>query len=434
MSTEHLEGRGGDEEEECTPKSKMMKPSVAATTDGGNDDEHDLIEQLFNEVKNTVGCSEEASATEDNSGIDDGYITIEQFNKTRLNVVQDTLIPTIKANIENFNKYLDTKLNHTLFSDLLKSVEVAEHYNVLYSMLIEYFIDNSLDEGTLVLLLIVLKGILIFKGSLMNSSFETRINSIIKTTTTFNISKAKCSASAYLSRIFKLPPAAAAAASGDQQQPATKQSSNYHFEKFPQLYEILVGVLDMCNKITRLATPKTVAFKQITTARTESRQNGNKTFRPARRITLDRPMLVKVTTKIVGDGFCIYTCTDEDSQLIVSKLKSSLYFENEHGQRINPVFFPGVTIGEFQKKMSALRIYEIMQSKAIATVNKESLNSDMFIITDAINIVYNDNPDKFGISAKCWPLKLNYDDNFSNAQFCIVDFTCDKELLKFLDA
>lgn len=397
----------------------------------GDELETSALDELFSNARQNAIESIDC----DDPVMDDTYITVEQFQKSRLNLVQDSLMLNLNSNIEHFNKFLDEQFDEGLLRDTLQDVNPSDHYNILYSLLVHYFIDTvtNTDESLLHLIMIIIRSIVVFKTTFIQSNFENKINSIVKTTTSVNYMKIRNSAVNYLTALKKKPSNSSLPTEANLID--TSQESNYHFKSFNELFQVTLTVLNMCNKIMKLATPSTVAFKQIIHTRAESRQNGAKTFKPARRIILDKPILLKLTSRVIGDGFSILSCTEEDSQFIINKLKNSLKF-GEENKKIDVNFFPNITIGEFQKKMNVMKFYEFSLNKSVNAINKDMITPDMYIVTDSLNIIYNDSADKFGISVKCWPLKHTIENPYdmsSNVNFCVLDFGYDRNLFSFLE-
>lgn len=397
------------EDDSSQESAKVQKPNTCTAVD--------LLDELFSQPL----IPEETVEDRDPS-----YLTIPEFSKGRLNCVKSTPVTSIKTDIGHFNQYLSQQLNDCTLESILSTVPPKEQYQITYSFLVQYFIEQCQGNDIIHHIFMVLKGLIVHKENTATSTFGARIDGIAKSSD-IDMNKIKHTTLNYIQSFLKK-------CDNRHNEESVEMSDNMHFGSLTDLYDNVVFILNTCNKITKLSTPKTVNFKQLQQIKAEvGKANGKKPVL-AKRVIFDKPMMVKLTTRKSGDNFTFYALDEEESATLVEKIGTAMLFEREgSNKRLSPRFFPNVNVGEFQKKMNVLKLYEVSPSKSIVPVNKDAIHSDMFIVIDGINLLRHDNIGSFGISLKCWPKRMTLDDEYINgAQFSVVDLTINQALFDFL--
>lgn len=423
----------------------------SSKSDGFNDmllDSETSIKKLFdhcrssNEVDNTT--------TMMSGTCEDSYITIEEFNNVRLNKITTNNPIELKATIEHFGEFLEKELRgyklHVIFDQDHKNS--SQHYKLLYTLLLSFFSHNlSKNEAMLKNIIFILNSLVIYKNNLKETPFVNKINGIIKMppNNQANANMLMKKTNHYLSQFLDRISTEKTNEhdndnthnnDGDENINTVKLT---HFKGYDHLFDDLELILSLCNKMVRIQTFKAVNFKQMTSTKVEIKDSTNKAasvIKPARRLTLQTPILLKITTRSIGDGknLTVYSCDDEINEYVIEQIKHSLHFtrKNQYNGGVDVKFYPSIQIGE-PKKLSTMNMYET-KIKANAS-NKDSLTDESYIVTDSFNIIYNENPNTFGISVKCWPLKHTIHDNLGNqVDAYILDFSHDKKIFDFLNS
>lgn len=423
------------EDEDCDNATTSME-SPSKKSDQNNDESVSptpqppasaIIDDLFSR------CKAEALNTESGDDVteDTSYISVKEFNQIRLNVIQQQPTVDIKADMTNFNKFLDLELDGQLFEDTIKSYDnVDTRYQILYSMVLLYFTSIlEKEEDILQLIVVVLNSLIIFKENLPHSQFPNKINAIIKAPVKhLDTQKMQRSLKGYLAKYINKTPEELPVADDSE----SKKDESYHFPTMSKLYNNLLLVFTMCSKITQIATSKTLNFKQLRQKKIESRDSaGNKIDKPGLVLDLQSPVLLKISTKQIADGISIYTCEESLCEGIVNKIRKALYLRNKESERLDLQFYPGINVGEL-KKMTTLKFYE--SSNKIVTTNKEFISDESYIMTNSLEVIYNEGVDKFGLALKCWPTKNILNDGYgNNIEFHMLDLSYDKRLFNFME-
>ena len=399
-------------EDEVENSSKQHCVDTATADDTMNN----LVDKIFDDFKHESDQQQQSQSAD--------YVTFKQFQEARLNVIQQPESVEIGANFTKFNKFLDEYLNTQSLSDVLSNQTLDDQCRLIYTFLLAYF-NNVLKDSTetMKLIMIVLNGILIFQDRLPNSAFVNRINSITKCSSDdFDFKKLSNKTARYLKSIL----------GGDKTLgDAVPKNESHHFKEFPNLYDLVSCVFDLCNQITKIGTYKNINFKQMINIKVKS-QDPNQSQTLARCIQLQSPIMLKLLTKQVNDGFALYTCEEEVCDYIVNMIKTSVLFPFEQTFKpVESVFYRNIAIGEL-KKMTTLNLYET--AKPFTPTVKNSINPQTYIIVNAINIIYNENGDKFGLSIKCWGQNHSFDSEFGNNRvFQVIDTTINKDYTTFLE-
>lgn len=414
-----------------TTQSKMLRPSKNEEEDeveGDEEEETDPVEDIFNKFKNAVAAAQEEISTEE---YDDSYITVEEFNAARLNVIKQNTVVEIKATMTHFNEFLDEQIKNQTLSDLLTTIpDSSTHYNILYSFLVQYFTQVLKGhDDVLKLIIFVLQAVVVFKDKFKHSQFVNRINGIVNMSSdSFDVCQYKNLVKRYLAKQITKN------LESEDVEESASPSENYHFLNHLDMFDILKDVFNLCIKITRISTHKNMMFKDMSRTKAESRDPDTKSVvsKPAQRIQLQTPILIKLTKKNISDGIVVYTCDEDVSEEIVEQIKNSMLFKKKNtNDKMNIRFYQNVNIGEL-KKMHTLKIYE-SSNKPISNTSKDSICEDMYVITNGFIVIYNETADRFGLSIKCWPTKHNLDDGYGNYfDVHVLDFTHDKKLFEFL--
>lgn len=410
--------RSHSEDESESNPNKNMK-----LNDDNNDD---FVSELFNQFKND-------SVNQQYECDDDSYITIEDFNNVRLNVIQQNIEIDIQANLEKFEEFLRLEFSTDKVITMLKNAsDIETKYNVLYGFLVHYFttiLKNDVDVFQNIMY--ILKSIVVFKDRLKDSPFVNKINGIVKgQANNFDINKMKKSVHNYLYKFM------------NKETPTTPEVENVEelnqnsvFVDNPDIIENLKVLFELCNKFSKIGTYKTMKFKQMISIKAESREMNTKSVisKPARRIQLQSPILLKLTTKIISDGITIYVCDEEAGEYIIEKIKKALFFHRKGStEQLDVKFYPSVNVGEL-KKMNTLKMYDAT-NKPVNNTIKDNITSETYILVNSFNVIYNENGDKFGISIKCWPIKSIMNDGYgTNYDVHVLDFNCDSSLFNFIN-
>ncbi|UBZ25601.1 hypothetical protein QKT26_gp11 [Carcinus maenas nudivirus] len=382
-----------------------------------DDDEDDCqinIDEIYNNHRNKNSKTADDDIVEEE--IDDGitFMTSNDFKKGRLNIISSVEPIEINATMEMFNQTLDMIMpKNKKLSEIIKNKDKTNQYQILHACLGKHFttyLENNPE--TMKLIMLVLNGLLIFHDDL--DVFQSRISGMINIQESLNVKKLGNNLTNYLSKFL-----------GEIEEDDEPNEELVHFKDMPEMYNAVMSVFSMCNKIVKFSTAKNMAFKQMTYNVIESRDSAQMSItKQAQKITLQTPTLLKVSTKNLSDGNIILTVDATEGELISETIKNALFFKKPNKpDKLDANIYQNITIGEL-KEIVTLKVFDTTNKAIHKNFNKKSVPNDTYIVVDGFNLIFNETPTKVGISIKCWPQKIPQKDMFDNNMYVhMLDFT-----------